>query len=126
MPTEALEPNIHLIQWAQGNASQAVKRPERETDYSSSCSDEVNKTGLYVYVTLWRVRITIADVQNQNVLHSLGVCVCVCVCVCILALVIQHAKRCAILYCHMWPVRLYHIFPHYLINSTISEKKKSY
>jgi hypothetical protein len=22
------------------------------------------------------------------------------------------------LYCHLWPVRLYHIFPHYLINGT--------
>jgi hypothetical protein len=30
-------------------------------------------------------------------------------------LVIQHAKR-------MWPVWLYHIFPHYLINDTIFMK----
>jgi len=22
-------------------------------------------------------------------------------------------------YCHLWPARLYHIFPHYLINGTI-------
>jgi hypothetical protein len=27
-------------------------------------------------------------------------------------------------YCHLWPVRLYHIIPHYLINGTIVEKKK--
>ena len=27
-------------------------------------------------------------------------------------------------YCHLWPVPLYNIFPHYLINSTIFEKKK--
>jgi hypothetical protein len=26
------------------------------------------------------------------------------------ALVIQHVKRCAVLYCHLWPVWLYHIF----------------
>jgi len=26
-------------------------------------------------------------------------------------------------YCHLWPVWLYYIFPHYLINSTIFEKK---
>jgi len=26
-------------------------------------------------------------------------------------------------YCHLWPVRLYIIFPHYLINGTIFEKK---
>ena len=28
------------------------------------------------------------------------------------------------LYCHLWPVRLYHIFPHYLIYSTNIETKK--
>jgi hypothetical protein len=39
------------------------------------------------------------------------------------ALVIRHAKRSAVLYCHLWPVWLYHIFPHYLINGTIFWKK---
>jgi len=29
-------------------------------------------------------------------------------------------------YCHLWSVRLYNIFPHYLINSTIFEGKKRY
>jgi hypothetical protein len=32
-------------------------------------------------------------------------------------------SACAVLYCHLWPVWLYHIFPHYLINGTIFEKK---
>ena len=41
--------------------------------------------------------------------------------VCILALVIRHA----VLYWHLWPVRLYNIFPHYLINGTIFEKEKT-
>ena len=36
------------------------------------------------------------------------------------ALIIQHAP-----YCRLWPVRPYNIFPHYLINGTIFEKKKS-
>jgi len=27
-------------------------------------------------------------------------------------------------YCHLWPVRLYNNFPHYIINGTIFEKKK--
>ena len=27
--------------------------------------------------------------------------------------------------CHLWPVRLHHIFPRYLINGTIFEKKKN-
>jgi hypothetical protein len=35
------------------------------------------------------------------------------------ALVIQHAKPCAVLYCHLWPAWLYHVFLHYLINDTI-------
>ena len=29
-------------------------------------------------------------------------------------------------YCHLWLVRLYHIFPHYCINSTIFLGEKSY
>jgi hypothetical protein len=32
-------------------------------------------------------------------------------------------SACAVLYCHVWPVRLYRIFPHYLINGTIFGKK---
>jgi len=38
------------------------------------------------------------------------------------ALGIQHAMRITP-YCYLWPVRLYHILPHYLINGTILEKK---
>jgi hypothetical protein len=30
---------------------------------------------------------------------------------------------CAVLYCHLWPVWLYHILPHYLINGTIFGEK---
>jgi hypothetical protein len=33
-------------------------------------------------------------------------------------------SACAVSYWHMWPVRLYHVFPHYLINNTIFGKKK--
>jgi hypothetical protein len=35
----------------------------------------------------------------------------------------QVALFCAILYCRLWIVSLYHIFPHYLVNDTISEKQ---
>ena len=31
---------------------------------------------------------------------------------------------CAVLYCHLWPAWLYHIFSQYFINGTIFEKKK--
>jgi hypothetical protein len=30
---------------------------------------------------------------------------------------------CAVLYCHLWPVWLYHIFPHSFINDMILGKK---
>ena len=32
---------------------------------------------------------------------------------------------CDISYCHLWPVRVYHISPHYLIKGMIFEKKNS-
>ena len=32
-------------------------------------------------------------------------------------------SACAVLYCHLWPVRLYHISPHNLIKGTIFRKK---
>jgi hypothetical protein len=33
---------------------------------------------------------------------------------------------CAVLYCHLWPVCLYHIFPHYLITVQLPEKALYY
>jgi hypothetical protein len=47
-------------------------------------------------------------------------------CACILALASWHANQIffwAVLYCHLWSVRLCCIFPHYLMNSTIFRKK---
>ena len=41
------------------------------------------------------------------------------VCVCSLSYPACKAHE---LYCHPWPVWLYHIFPHYLINGTLFEK----
>jgi len=38
------------------------------------------------------------------------------------ALVIQHKSACAVLYCRLWPVFLYHIFLHYRIKGTIFGK----
>jgi hypothetical protein len=39
------------------------------------------------------------------------------------ALIIQHAKACTVLYFRLCSVRLYHIVPHYLIKGTIFGKK---
>jgi hypothetical protein len=33
-------------------------------------------------------------------------------------------SACAVLYCHLWPVRLYNSLQHGLISGTILEKKK--
>ena len=33
-------------------------------------------------------------------------------------------SACAVSYCHLWPARLYHIFPHYLIKRMLFGKKK--
>jgi hypothetical protein len=43
------------------------------------------------------------------------------VCVCSLR---YPARKAHAPYCHLWPVRLYNICPHYLTNSNIFEKKK--
>jgi hypothetical protein len=44
-------------------------------------------------------------------------------CVCILALLIQHANFVfPAPYCHLWPVWLYYVCPHYLINSAVFRK----
>jgi len=33
-------------------------------------------------------------------------------------------SACAVLCCHVWPVWLYHVFPQYLINGTISGRRE--
>jgi hypothetical protein len=66
-------------------------------------------------VVLRRVRVTIVAVEKQLVL-SIS-------CVCLYCYLSRAACKShlfyAILYCHLWPVGLCHIFPHFLINSTV-------
>jgi hypothetical protein len=66
-------------------------------------------------VTLRRVRVTIVVVEKQYYI----------LCVCIRSLSYPACNAHAP-HCHLWPTRLYDIFPHYLINGTIFGKKKSY
>ena len=61
-------------------------------------------------VTLRRVRANIVVVEKHFVLHS--------VCVCSL-----RYPACNAPYCLLWPAPLCSIFPHFLINGTIFEKK---
>jgi hypothetical protein len=51
---------------------------------------------------------------------AINISYCECVFV---ALVIQHAKCMRRITCHLWPVWLYHVFPHYLIMARFSGKK---
>ena len=56
---------------------------------------------MYCDLTLRRLRATIFVTYSENVFVALG---------------IRHAP-----YFYMWPVRLYHILPHYLTKGTIFE-----
>jgi hypothetical protein len=63
-------------------------------------------------LTLRRVLATIVAVEKQCVTYSESVCS-----------FSYPACNALSLYCHQWPVWLYIIFPHYLINGTIFGKK---
>ena len=56
-----------------------------------------NKT--HINVTLMHVCASIVTVEEQGVLHILSVYVCS-----------LSYSACAILYCRLWPARLYHVF----------------
>ena len=66
-----------------------------------------------MYVTLRWVPVTTVVVKKQQLLH---IYMCVSV-----ALVIKHA----VLYCHLWPLRLDHILSYYLKNGNIFGNKVS-
>ena len=65
----------------------------------------LNKTGTYK-VTVRRVRATFVAVRKRKVLHILSV-------VCGLRYPACNANE---PYCHLWPVRHYYSYPHYLVN----------
>jgi hypothetical protein len=46
----------------------------------------------------------------------------VCVCVCVEPEISSMQRACAVLFCHLWPVWLHCIFPHYLTDGTIKNK----
>ena len=68
---------------------------------------------MYMWTQTQRhVNVTIAAKQKKEILHSLCVCS------------LSH-RACTILYCHLWRVVLYDIFPHDLKNDTIFRKSFS-
>ena len=68
-----------------------------------------------VYNVISRRDFVPVFVEKQQVLYILSVCVCR---LSYLACKV-HAG-----YCHLWPLLLYQILSHYLINGTIFEKKR--
>jgi hypothetical protein len=68
---------------------------------------ERNKSDkISINVTLKLVRITITAVEGKKLLHILSMC--------LELWLYSRQSSCAVLYCHVRPVCLYYIFPHYL------------
>ena len=65
-----------------------------------------------------RVRVTIVTVENQYALKILSVCLCF-----FLGYPARKSYLVWVVYCHLWSVWLYHIFPRYLINGTFFGKE---
>ena len=66
-------------------------------------------------IILRHIRVTIVAVEKQYVLHILSV---------YLQLELSNMQSSdTLLYCHLQPLSLYHVFPHNLTNSTIFGKK---
>ena len=80
-----------------------------------SCSETRQDRQCTYNVTLRGVRATIVAVEKKWVLHNLSVCICS---------LRYPACNAHAPYCHLWSGPLCNIFPHYLINSTIFERKK--
>jgi hypothetical protein len=87
-------------------------RPFRRKTKSGFCACAITFQTQYIYnVTLRRVLVTIVAVEKQKVLHILSVC--------LWPSLFRTQSACAVLYCYLWPVPLYHVCPRYLINGTI-------
>jgi hypothetical protein len=79
----------------------------------------MNKTGnVRINVILKFIRVTIVATEDQKVLNIM----CVGLYFCVWYPAGKSHLCCAALYCHLWPVWLYQIVPHYPINGTIFGK----
>ena len=73
-------------------------------------------------ITLKHIHKTTIAEEKQEVLNILSGCLYTCLSYPPCKLHLFYAK----LYCHLWPVWLNHIFPHYLMNRTIFRKDLLY
>ena len=80
---------------------------------SNKTDPTFNKRGnVCINVIVRRVRITIVALEKINKYYIFWVCIRS-----------LSYPACTVIYCHLWPVRLYHIFIHYLIKSIISGRR---
>ena len=62
-------------------------------------------------------------VVEKAISITYSVCVCVCVCICV-GSPSYPASNAHAPYCHLWPIRLYYIFSHYLKRHDFFGEKK--
>jgi len=90
----------------------ATELPHRRRQKIWSCTAIEQVSQSTYNVRLRSVCATIVVAEKQYVLRILSMCFNLR----------YRACNAHTPYCHLWPVRLYNIFPHYLINGTIFEK----
>jgi hypothetical protein len=71
------------------------------------------------FLNFWFVIMMHVNITWINIMS-----VCVCLYSCFRYPTCKSHLFCAVLYCHLWPVWFYHVFPYYLITGTIFGKKK--
>jgi hypothetical protein len=97
-------------------AMQRIKIKRWYNYWSNRTNPRYTRQAMYCThnVTLRHFPTTIVAVENQWILRKLSVCVCS----------LRHpACNAHAPYCHLWSTALYNIFPRFLINGTIFEKK---
>ena len=72
-------------------------------------------------VALRHIHVTIVAVEEQQLLNIMSTFIRFC----LSGPASKLHLSCTVLYSHLWPVRLYNIFPHYLINGKIFGEKLS-
>ena len=91
-----------------------LSNPEKPGSYLSTSRCKINKTGNVCMTLHWGWLAQPMCAVGKQKYQIFGVFVCSHI----------YSGRnvhifCSVLYCHLWPVGLYHIFSHYLINGRI-------
>ena len=84
-----------------------------------TCYNSSSCPGIITNVALWHICATTVAMKKLSVLNITSVSV-------LLPYLSSMQSSCALLYCNLWPVWLYHNFPHYIINGMTFGKKLLY